>query len=250
MQNRKDSLSELPEELFDHAVSFLTAKELVTLGSVKKTIYAELKESNTWQLKEPLGLIKTMGVKPKILQEIQDMAAIYSYKNLYEKLCYIKQWADEIHFSWELILISGELSAINYAIEKELISNKTHNRSGENPLYLASFSGSVDAMKLVMEKLDIDPNELTGAVKRSLFHAAAWSGSYDAIEYLHFLHSAGILQHDHKTEDDHGNEPATYVDWHVKELSLNAKCKQALLDPGLKKDEYKLPEEKKLHLEP
>jgi ankyrin repeat protein len=147
----------------------------------------ETKDISYWQHK----LIQ-VGCSEDLIMKLIQLKVIENYEHLYEVIkkynghAVFKEYKiNNINEIWELLCLSGEPRAIQYAIEKEGLTAETKNKFGETGFHLACRSGCSDGIERSLLIRDINGNLIDPLVKTKAdntgFTCACWSGSSTAI---------------------------------------------------------------------
>lgn len=175
--------SELPLDLQLHPFQFLTKKEVVRLSAVS-TFFN--KQSKHYQGQVMLyhhckDALVELGCNQNLLKSAAETAAIVNYKRLHTLLSRSSRtYRSRIDQLWELLCLSGEITAVEYAIQHEKINATTVNRWNESPLHLTAYSGNVEAMNLIIAEMPgIDPLAVT-THNWTVLHNAIASGNLEA----------------------------------------------------------------------
>jgi ankyrin repeat protein len=184
-QPAADFLSNTIVDMQEKIFEFLDEKSIASLSASSKFFQTETKVLFHWR-----DRLIDSGCNRDLLDSVIQTNKIKNYKNLYHTFLKIPaNFRPLVNKPWELLCLSGEKKAINYAINELHITKETTNQVGENPLFLTTLSGQVEAIKLVQNKLGIDPH-LKNSEGESLAHYAALSESIPALRY--FIHNQHI----------------------------------------------------------
>lgn len=97
------------------------------------------------------------------------------------------------------VAMSGSVVAMKYIIEVLKLDPTSFDPNGRNVLHYAALSGSVDAMKYAVDVLHIHPDSANKLIANTLLFAAQ-SGSVAAMEYV-----INVLKHDPKSVNQSGS---------------------------------------------
>lgn len=161
-------LTSLPTDAKHRQSEFLTTNELAGLSSVSRLFNQEIQSIDNWKVK----LIEA-GCEQKLLQATINTNAITNYKNLYHAFTLIEV-ADrkKIVNVWELLCLSGDTTALQYALEKNLMDEKSQNWRGDTPLLLAALSGNPAAIKKASEIPGGNPHAQNNQKQNAVLMAA------------------------------------------------------------------------------
>jgi ankyrin repeat protein len=169
-------LDNTPKGIKDNVLSrFLSPKSISNISSCSSTLYQETKCKAYWKDK-----LMTVGVNQNEMQKVIDSNVIQNYKKLYRNLLRFYKLRSRL-LAWELLCLSGEIIAVEYALNKGQFTRETKGFAGRNALHYATLSGSVEAMKYAISLgIAADSRDNNGA---NALHYAALSGSVEAMKY-------------------------------------------------------------------
>ncbi len=257
-----DHYSKLPPVLQAYSIQFLDNNDVVKLSAVSSLFNRHSMCYHHWKQR----LIKR-GLNLDLLDKAAKTGTISNYRKLYVTLPSVfVNYLQKINTLWELLCLSGETTAVEYAIRHEKINATTMNRANENPLHLAACSGNVEAMNLIVAAIpELDPLVLTKdnwnvahhaaisgnieAIKRAaefpgmdltsltlphknnIFHYAVLSRNPEAVLLLRKLSISLNLNLNPDRKNAFNDSPSSYVDQMHLQKSLTDALKSALTDP-------------------
>ncbi len=179
MRKKTNYYYQQPDEIRTHQLfQFFEPKEVVRLSTVSTLFNKDTQCDRYWR-----DRLIAAGLDQKLLEIAAQTGSISNYKNLYHSQL---RWVESeeiqpVRQLWELLCVSGEVRAIDYAIQNNVIHANTRNSWGGTPLLLTAYSGSAKAMDRVYQIQGIDPfaKTETGA---NVAHLAVLSGNIAAIE--------------------------------------------------------------------
>jgi ankyrin repeat protein len=168
-------LTQLPSDALDKiATDFLDAQSLVTLGSTCCLFRKELRDMFYWREK-----LIAAGCPQAFLKPLEQTRAVRDYKNLHRTLAKLSNF--QVNELWELLCLSGEVTALQYAIQHANLTSDTKNASGEKASHFVALSGNVASFQFLIKRFNIKkPSEGVDGMNES--HYAAMSGNIECID--------------------------------------------------------------------
>ncbi len=179
-KEKKFSIGSLYDDAQQTVFSFLDEKTLSMLSATNSLFHTKTKQLKHWRSK-----LVASGCQKNVLLQVAVTGAIRNYKNLYH--AFMKVWYGyriQMKESWELMCLSGDVSAIQYAVQHEQLTKDTKNKFGDNALLLAALSGSAAQMRFAYETVGIDAHSENDAGVNALLNAA-FSGNIEAIDFAY-----------------------------------------------------------------
>lgn len=166
----QSSLDCFPEETLRHiTANYLDAKSIASLSATSSAFYTRTKSIDYWKDK-----FISAGCDPDLLSRVCETRAITNYKPLYRafmKMPFLDR--SRMKDVWELLCLSGQVSAIKYAIDHESLKADNRSHRGEDALLLSARSGSASAMSFTLASLGIDPNSKSKPGENTFFSSTA-----------------------------------------------------------------------------
>lgn len=260
MMNDLSALSQLPVALKYYVSQFLTGEEVARLSFVSSLFKHETTLHYFWRDK----IIKA-GCNQALLKKAMETGTISNYLNIYYTFFRLSSsQVSCIQELWELLCLSGDIKAIDYAIQQEKINETTVNFWNENVLQVVASSGNAAAIDYIIAKIpNVEPlakpkdgwslplcAAYSGNVavinrvaqfpgidfKHKTFYGndvlqqAVMSQNPDAVLFLRQLSIERNLGLDPKMEDDDGNDAFWHAEKSVSAFMI-AKMKRALEMP-------------------
>ncbi len=173
-------------EWMKYTFQFLTEKELGRLSTVSSLFKKNVTVDYRWKL-------ISAGLDVSLATQIHKTGSIVNYSNLYQTWMRIdSKYRQKYDSLWELLCLSGEEKAIDYAITRKLIDPEKINHWGENALHLVAFSGSVLAMHRMTQIPEFDLLSVTYC-KSNLLHMAIQSGRVSMMEWAAQIPTLDLL---------------------------------------------------------
>lgn len=177
--SEKNILDDMPRLVSDEILPpLLDVKSIVNLSACSSSFYSKTQGIFYWKDK-----LIAAGCNQGQLEKVIHADVIRNYKKLYRSLLCFEYVFRNIIWAWELYCLSGEPTAIQYAVQQEQLTHNTKGWHGLNALHHAALSGSIEAIRYAIETLKIPANSKADKGANAL-HYAARSGSVEAMRYL------------------------------------------------------------------
>jgi hypothetical protein len=160
----------------------LDTQTLANVSRCSSVFFKNIKQSKVW-----FDRLCMLGCNKEVMQIVYNSAIISDYKKLYRSVSLLEKEVLKNLKAWEFFCLSGEIPAIQHAIEaKESLTKQTVGTKNRNALHYSAISGSVAAMKFVIAVLEIDKNS-TDSLGRNVLFYANLSHSEKSKEYARLL---------------------------------------------------------------
>lgn len=199
-------LPKLPTDILFHMTNFLDPKTMIKFGSTASIFYSFSISDLCWKK----HLIQA-GMNEELLNEIIKSKAIKNFKVLYRAFTQLPcPLRTSIMDPWQIYYLSGDPSAIQYAIKNDGFTKETKDYCGRSAVHYLGLSGVPAFLDYGIKTLKISKNDLLTEDKdgRTLVHYAAWSASRDML--THVAHDLGLNV---KKTDHSGRTIAHYSAW-------------------------------------
>lgn len=151
------------------------------------------------------------------LTKVFSSHAIKNYHVLQQSVSHIIYQHRKKLKAWELLCMSGDLSALEYAQKHEQLSGVSTGLYDTNALHWAALSGSTEAMDFTIKTLNISPFS-TDDEKQNALHYATLGGTVSAITYAietlkippHSVDASGLTAL-HEAARSHSKEAVDYA---------------------------------------
>ena len=189
-----------------HIAQFLDPQSAAKFSSCSSAFYQNTTGALSWQHK-----ILALGINKKLLNQLIADKIIHNYKKLYRALSHMgSQSKQQLHI-WEIYCLSGEIKAIQFAIEKKGLTKEKTGRFGRNALHYAAQNGSVEAIQYAIDVLKIPANSVDNNGLNAL-HYATFSGSVEAVKFIRLLSHNKSLNLNPTVRDNNAHDAFFYVD--------------------------------------
>lgn len=199
-------LGTLPVEILLKIVDFLDSKSFIALGMTSSILYQlSFTHSQYW-----INQLLKAGCNQKVLNELRKLVialkaldVVFNYKLLYQNFISLnKVDKNEIAKMWELVCLSGNIYAIQYAFIHKNVTSESYSQLGLTALHYAVASGNLQAVKYVEEIFtELSHADITLLGNHTLIYAAG-SGSIEMINYcaakIAYEHAQGHFELDNQ----------------------------------------------------
>ena len=202
-------LGRVPKDILKaYILPLLDAKSAASLSGCSLSLFTEIRGINYWR-----GKLLSLGCDKEELQTVINANVITNYAKLYRALHSLNKHSYPQLKAWELYCLSGEIPAIQHVIEEKVTLTKhTVGVNRCSALHYTAVSGSVSAMKFVIEILKIDYNPLD-AEMRNITYYAILSGSAKAKQYAKTFTSQAVSYREifNTFIDDFNSSPSRHI---------------------------------------
>lgn len=154
--HQKPTLTCMPAELWELIASYLDVTTAGKLSITSRFFYKHTCSLMVWKDRLiRLGCRETLLERAKGIQNYRDL--YYTLLEKHKMEANIMSAVSFIREPWELALLSGDPSAIKYAIEYQGLTCQSKTVCGNSPLQLAVMSGKRSAVEYVHNRLKLDP---------------------------------------------------------------------------------------------
>lgn len=172
------TLSALPTDLLMLTASMLDVKSFIQLSVSSKVMQQEMHHVDYWQKK-----LSALGYNEKALNKVLTKAKINDFPRWYRALSVFPVSSRAEVKAWELYCLTGEVTAIEYAIKRyKLHVNTTKGVYQYTMLHLAALSGADQAMRHLVQRYNI-PKKAIAVNGDNVLHCAARHGAMQCAIY-------------------------------------------------------------------
>lgn len=172
-------LVKFPSE-FRHAFyyRYLTDQDIGRLAQTASFFKDDTAANEIW-----IARLVEAGCDANLLLQLKENNIITHYKTLYQNVKrFFSPYPVKVKELWQLICLSGELTALQRGLEKQMI-DKDSGKVGDHPIHCLAFAGQLEGIKLFQKTFQTDITRGTTTLGHTILHLAAAGNSVEVMRY-------------------------------------------------------------------